>query len=140
MPEEGVPLTQKSHLLTTEEIIQIAAIFVKQGVTKIRLTGGEPLVRADLVDIVRALKQLPGLETVGATTNALVLSRRLPALQEAGLDALNISLDTLVPAKFEFITRRRGHDRVIKGIQDALEAGYDPVKVRRLFRSFPALN
>lgn len=116
-------MEQKSHLLTTEEVIRLCTVFVQEGVNKIRLTGGEPLVRSDLVDIVASLGKLPGLETIGMTTNAVTLSRKLPALVEAGLNAINISLDTLVPAKFEFITRRKGHDRVLRGIQDALDAG-----------------
>ena len=129
MPEEGVQLTKKPNLLTTDEIIKLSAIFVQEGVTKIRLTGGEPLVRQDLVEIVSRLKSLQGLKTVAMTTNGVTLSRKLPALQKAGLDSINISLDTLVPQKFEFITRRRGHDRVLKAIDDALEMGFNPVKV-----------
>ena len=129
MPEEGVELTKKQHLLTTEEIIKLSRLFVNEGITKIRLTGGEPLVRSDLIEIVSRLNEMKGLETIGITTNAVTLSRKLPALVDAGLNAINISLDTLIPAKFEFITRRKGHNRVLKGIDDALAAGFDPVKV-----------
>lgn len=77
MPQEGVKLTEKSNLLTTDEVIHLARIFVQEGVTKIRLTGGEPTVRKDLVDIIKQLKQIDGLEQVGITTNALVLTRQL---------------------------------------------------------------
>ncbi|XP_026982957.1 molybdenum cofactor biosynthesis protein 1 isoform X3 [Sagmatias obliquidens] len=109
MPEEGVPLTPKADLLTTEEILTLARLFVKEGVDKIRLTGGEPLIRPDVVDIVAQLHQLEGLRTIGVTTNGINLARLLPQLQEAGLSTINISLDTLVPAKFEFIVRRKGN-------------------------------
>uniref|UniRef100_A0A8I5UD37 Molybdenum cofactor biosynthesis protein 1 n=1 Tax=Pongo abelii TaxID=9601 RepID=A0A8I5UD37_PONAB len=130
MPEEGVPLTPKANLLTTEEILTLARLFVKEGVDKIRLTGGEPLIRPDVVDIVAQLQRLEGLRTIGVTTNGVNLARLLPQLQKAGLSAINISLDTLVPAKFEFIVRRKGFHKVMEGIHKAIELGYNPVKVR----------
>lgn len=129
MPEEGVPLTPKGDLLTTDEILTLARLFVKEGVDKIRLTGGEPLIRPDVVDIVAQLHQLDGLKTIGVTTNGINLARLLPRLQKAGLTAINISLDTLVPAKFEFIVRRKGFHKVMEGIHKAIELGYTPVKV-----------
>ncbi|XP_075411274.1 molybdenum cofactor biosynthesis protein 1 isoform X2 [Tenrec ecaudatus] len=129
MPEEGVPLTPKADLLTTEEVLALARLFVKEGVDKIRLTGGEPLIRPDVVDIVAQLHRLEGLRTIGVTTNGINLARLLPQLQKAGLNAVNISLDTLVPAKFEFIVRRRGFHKVMEGIHKAIELGYSPVKV-----------
>ncbi|XP_049621297.1 molybdenum cofactor biosynthesis protein 1 [Suncus etruscus] len=129
MPEEGVPLTPKAELLTTEEILTLAQLFVKEGIDKIRLTGGEPLIRPDVVHIVAQLHQLKGLRTIGVTTNGINLARLLPQLQKAGLTAINISLDTLVPAKFEFIVRRKGFHKVMEGIHKAIELGYNPVKV-----------
>ncbi|NWS65459.1 MOCS1 protein, partial [Crotophaga sulcirostris] len=129
MPEEGVQLTPKSELLTTQEIISLARLFVKEGVEKIRLTGGEPLIRPDVVDIVGQLYKLEGLKTIAITTNGINLTRLLPRLKEAGLNAINISLDTLVPAKFEFIVRRKGFHKVMEGIHKAIELGYRPVKV-----------
>ncbi|XP_051009000.1 molybdenum cofactor biosynthesis protein 1 isoform X1 [Acomys russatus] len=129
MPEEGVSLTPKADLLTTEEILTLARLFVKEGVDKIRLTGGEPLIRPDVVDIVARLHQLEGLRTIGVTTNGINLARLLPQLQQAGLTAVNISLDTLVPAKFEFIVRRKGFHKVMEGVHKAIELGYKPVKV-----------
>ncbi|XP_061326876.1 molybdenum cofactor biosynthesis protein 1 isoform X1 [Pezoporus flaviventris] len=129
MPEEGVQLTPKSDLLTTQEIITLAKLFVKEGVEKIRLTGGEPLIRPDVVDIVGQLRKLEGLKTIAVTTNGMNLTRLLPRLKEAGLNAINVSLDTLVPAKFEFIVRRKGFHKVMEGIHKATELGYRPVKV-----------
>lgn len=131
MPEEGVDLTPKEKLLSTEEILRLSEMFVQEGITKIRLTGGEPLVRKDLAHIIEGMNRLRpfGLQTIAMTTNGVTLARKLPLLKEAGLDLLNISLDTLIPAKFEFITRRKGWDRVMNGIDTALDLGYDPVKV-----------
>lgn len=126
MPSEGVKLTEKDKLLRTDEVISIAKLFVSQGVTKIRLTGGEPTIRRDLVDIIRELKQIKGLETVGVTTNGLMLTKQLVGFQKAGLDLLNISLDTLKSKKFEEITRRKGFERVLAGIDLAIQLDYKP--------------
>jgi len=136
MPAEGVPLQPKGNLLTTEEILRLARIFVEQGVRKIRLTGGEPTVRRDIVEIVAQMKALPELEQVGITTNGLVLIRLLLPLQRAGLDSLNISLDTLKRDRFEKITRRKGWERVIAGIDLAVQLGYRPKVNCVLMRDF----
>ncbi|XP_017135561.1 molybdenum cofactor biosynthesis protein 1 isoform X2 [Drosophila miranda] len=136
MPADGVPLQPKANLLTTEEIIRLARIFVEQGVRKIRLTGGEPTVRRDIVDMVAEMKALPQLEHVGITTNGLVLTRLLLPLQRAGLDSLNISLDTLKKDRFEKITRRKGWERVIAGIDLAVQLGYRPKVNCVLMRNF----
>ena len=79
-------------------------MFAKAGVNKVRITGGEPTVRKDCVDIVRDIASVPGIDTVAMTTNALTLKRKLKPLHDAGLNALNISIDSLVPAKYDFIT------------------------------------
>ncbi|XP_072313923.1 molybdenum cofactor biosynthesis protein 1 isoform X2 [Eucyclogobius newberryi] len=129
MPEEGVKLTPKTQLLSTAEILTIARLFVHEGVDKIRLTGGEPLIRPDVVDIIAELKKLEGLKTIAVTTNGLNLARSLPRLKQAGLTHINISLDTLVPPKFEFIVRRKGFHKVMESIDKAIEMGYNPVKV-----------
>ncbi|EAA11683.4 AGAP006072-PA [Anopheles gambiae str. PEST] len=127
MPADGVQLTQKQQLLTSAEVLQLASLFVAEGVRKIRLTGGEPTVRKDLTEIVAQLKATnPLLESVGITTNGLMLTRQLVGLQRAGLDALNVSLDTLRAARYEQITRRKGWDRVMAGIDLAIQLGYRP--------------
>lgn len=129
MPAEGVELTPHSNLLTQNEIVHLANLFVSSGVNKIRLTGGEPTVRKDIEDICLQLSSLKGLKTLAMTTNGITLARKLPKLKDCGLNALNISLDTLVPAKFEFMTRRKGHEKVMESINAAIDVGYDPVKV-----------
>lgn len=135
MPAEGVELTPKPQLLTQSEIIRLANLFVSSGVDKIRLTGGEPSIRKDIEEICLQLSHLKGLKTLAMTTNGLVLAKKLPKLKECGLDLVNISLDTLVPAKFEFMTRRKGHERVMESIESAVKLGYNPVKV-----CFPSLS
>ncbi|KAJ2884843.1 hypothetical protein H4R27_001807 [Coemansia aciculifera] len=131
MPEEGIDLTANEKLLTTDEIIRVARIFVQQGVDKIRLTGGEPTVRRDIIDLVRGLDGLRplGLRKIAMTTNGIALRRKLPLLREAGLDGLNISLDTRDPLKFEVFTRRRGCEQVLRAIDEAGKLGFDFVKV-----------
>lgn len=132
MPEDGVPLTPSNKLLSTSEVERLAALFVSQGVNKIRLTGGEPTVRSDLPQIVSSLAALKqhGLEQIGITTNGIALGRRkLDTLVQNGLTHLNVSLDTLDPFKFEFMTRRRGHQAVMDCIERALALGVQNVKI-----------
>jgi len=128
MPAEGVPLTPRDNLLSTQEIIDIASIFVGNGVDKIRLTGGEPLVRPDIDTIVEAIGGK--VSTLAMTTNGMALSaRRVARLQTLGLNAVNISLDTLQPKKFEFIARRPGWSKAMAAIHRCLDAGFSPVKI-----------
>lgn len=129
MPAEGVELTRSPGLLSQKEIVRLANLFVTAGVEKIRLTGGEPTIRKDIEDICLQLSNLKGLKTLAMTTNGITLSKKLPKLKECGLTSVNISLDTLVPAKFEFMTRRKGHERVMESINTAIDLGYNPVKV-----------
>ena len=129
MPEKGVDLTENSKLLKTDEVIRLVNIFSQAGVKKIRLTGGEPTVRKDILEICQEIKRNKNITNLAMTTNGISLSKMLPKLQDAGLDSLNISLDTLIPSKFEFMTRRKGHHLVLKSINKAIELGYNPVKI-----------
>ncbi|KAJ3908944.1 molybdenum cofactor biosynthesis prote [Lentinula edodes] len=124
MPEEGVQLSPNEKILTDEEILRLAKLFVQSGVTKIRLTGGEPTVRKGVVGIVAGLNELRsyGLRSIAMTSNGLALHRRLPELVENGLTHLNLSLDTLDPFKFEFMTKRSGLEAVLKTLKVALES------------------
>ncbi|PPD71889.1 hypothetical protein GOBAR_DD31207 [Gossypium barbadense] len=119
MPAEGVDLTPSPKLLTHNEILRLANLFVTYGVDKIRLTGGEPTVRKDIHDICSDLSSLKGLKTLAVTTNGITLAKKLPMLKQY----------TLVPSKFEFMTRRKGHHKVIESINAAIDLGYNPVKV-----------
>eukprot|EP01127_Copromyxa_protea_P019238 TRINITY_DN6195_c0_g1_i2.p1 TRINITY_DN6195_c0_g1~~TRINITY_DN6195_c0_g1_i2.p1 ORF type:complete len:381 (+),score=38.52 TRINITY_DN6195_c0_g1_i2:32-1174(+) len=129
MPEEGVELQPTDQLLTTEEIVRLAKIFASEGVDKIRLTGGEPTVRKDIVELIQELGNIPQIKILALTTNGIVLPRKLPKLVHAGLNAVNISLDTMDPFKFQIITRRLGFEQVLKSIDLALEHGIPLVKV-----------
>ena len=129
MPPGGIAPRPKGDLLTFDEIARVASICAGMGVTKIRLTGGEPLVRRDLPVLVRLLRGIPGIETVSMTTNGVLLAENARVLRDAGLASVNVSLDTLRPERFERITGRPGPDGVVAGIDAALDAGLDPVKV-----------
>ncbi|EEB92821.1 hypothetical protein MPER_08614 [Moniliophthora perniciosa FA553] len=124
MPEEGVELTPSAKLLSNEEVLRLAELFVKSGVRKIRLTGGEPTVRKGVLDIIAGLNgfRQHGLDSIAITSNGIALHRRLPQYIDAGLTHLNLSLDTLDPFKFELITKRRGHDAVLKTMEAALSS------------------
>ena len=129
MPEEGVDLTPKASLLRSDEIERLARLFALAGVNKIRLTGGEPSLRHDLTDIVDRISNIEGIRSVGITSNGITLHRNLAELKKKGLNSLNISLDTLCPHRFEKLTRRKGHDRVMKTIFEGIKLGFHPVKV-----------
>ncbi|KAH9869864.1 hypothetical protein J1614_006784 [Plenodomus biglobosus] len=123
MPEEGVPLSPNANMLTTPEIFYLSSLFVSQGVTKIRLTGGEPTVRRDIVPLMHQIGSLrpKGLRELALTTNGISLHRKLDAMVEAGLTGINLSLDTLDPFQFQIMTRRKGFDAVMKSIDRILE-------------------
>lgn len=123
MPAEGVPLTPTRQMLAMEEIARLGRVLAEAGVDKVRLTGGEPLVRKDAVEVTERLGRL-GLRSLAMTTNGLLLEDRLPALRAAGLTDLTVSLDTLRPDRFEAVTRRPGLDRVLSALDAALRLGY----------------
>ena len=127
MPD-GVDKLEREDILTYEEILRLAALFARCGVDTVRVTGGEPLVRKGVEQLVKGLKAIPGIRKVTMTTNAVLLEQQLPALLEAGLDSVNISLDTLDPALFAKITARDEFAAVQAGIHAALESGI-PVKL-----------
>jgi cyclic pyranopterin phosphate synthase len=129
MPAENVQFMDKRELLTFEEIERFVWIAVPLGLRKIRLTGGEPLVRRNLSLLVRKLAAINGIDDIGLTTNGLLLAEQAQELYDAGLRRINVSLDALDPLKFEKITRRQGYEKVIAGIEAAQAAGFDPVKV-----------
>lgn len=123
MPEEGVPLSPDRELLTTPEIVLLSSVFVSQGVSKIRLTGGEPTVRRDILPLMHQIGQLRqhGLKEICITTNGISLHRKLDKMVESGLTGVNLSLDTLDPWQFQIMTRRKGYDAVQKSIDRILE-------------------
>jgi len=128
MPEQ-VQFMPRAQLLSFEEIERFVQITVPLGIDKVRLTGGEPLVRRNLPTLVEKLAAIPGLLDVGLTTNGILLAPAARALRDAGLKRINISLDTMDATRFERLTRRPGFEQVIEGILAAKEAGFHPVKI-----------
>lgn len=122
MPESGVLLSPKSQLMTTEEVINIATLFVKHGVTKIRLTGGEPLLRKDFPEIIAGLSKLP--VELSMTTNGILVNRYLEALKDSSLQTINVSLDTLNPKKFNTITKRDQFSKAFENMKLLLKEGF----------------
>ena len=129
MPEEGVPFRSKDKLLSTNEIFRLISVAAQLGVTKIRFTGGEPLLRKDIPELVKFAKSQYGVESVHLTTNGLLLGDCLSELESAGLSGINISLDTLKPDRFKLITRRDGVDNVLANIHKAIDSAIPSVKI-----------
>jgi cyclic pyranopterin phosphate synthase len=129
MPEAGLPWIEKAEILSYEEIERLVQAAAAVGVRRIRLTGGEPLVRRDLVDLVARIANIDGIDDVSLSTNGLLLAQLARPLARAGLRRVNVSLDTLRPDRFEAIARRTGLDRVLAGIDAAIDAGLEPVKI-----------
>ena len=143
MPAEGVEAMGHDELLRIEEIETIARVATRIGIRSVRLTGGEPLVRKGVVDLVRSLHEMPGIVNVSMTTNGVLLPKMAGDLKDAGLSRVNISLDTLDPEQFTEITRVGRIESTMQGIDAALEAGFNPVKinavtVRRLNQDYLA--
>ena len=129
MPAEGLPWLRREEILSYEEIAEIVRAAATVGVTSVRLTGGEPLVRRDLERLVAAIAAVPGVADVSLSTNGLLLEAQLAGLVAAGLRRINFSLDTLRADRFEAIARRPGLDAVLRGIEAAVRAGLAPLKL-----------
>lgn len=129
LPQEGLKWQPRENQLSAEEIARLTATMATAGVRRVRLTGGEPLVRPEIVEIVKCIASIPGIEEVSLTTNAMLLERFAQPLAEAGLKRVNISLDTLDADKFRRITRGGTIDRVWRGITAAEHAGLTPIKL-----------
>jgi len=130
MPAEGLPWLKKAEILSYEEIERICYVAVGMGIEQIRLTGGEPLVRRDVPELVRQLRKIEGLRSLSLTTNGILLKQQAKALAEAGLTRINVSLDSLVREKFAQLTRRDQLDRVIEGLEELEKyPSIHPIKV-----------
>ncbi len=129
MPEEGVKFFDRHDVLSFEEIERFVRASVPLGITKLRLTGGEPLLRRDLPELIRKLVAIPGIRDIALTTNAVLLEQYAVPLREAGLRRLNIHLDTLDREKFKQITRRDDLPKVMAGIDAAVNAGFEKIKI-----------
>jgi cyclic pyranopterin phosphate synthase len=129
MPPEGVPQMSHSEILSYEEVRTVVRATAELGINRIRLTGGEPLVRAELPKLIKMLSQVEGIQELSLTTNGILLKNHALELKQAGLSRVNVSLDTLKADKFRYITRLGDLKGVLEGIEAAREAGFHPVKI-----------
>jgi len=129
MPEEGIRLMDHAEIISYEEILEVILEGIRLGITKVRITGGEPLVRKGVVGFVEMIAQLKGITDFGMTTNGILLEQFASDLARAGLHRVNISLDTINPEKYRQITRGGELEKVFSGIQAANEAGISPIKI-----------
>ncbi|MBW7477793.1 GTP 3',8-cyclase MoaA [Paenibacillus oenotherae] len=129
MPEEGVEFAPSSDLLSYDDIVEVVSVAASLGITKLRITGGEPLVRPGLDGLVKRLAAIDGIRDIALTTNGVLLAGQAEALRAAGVNRVNISLDTLDPARFKFIARRGDLNRVMEGIEAAARVGFAPIKL-----------
>ncbi len=129
MPEENYTWLDKSRILTFEEIAQLVDVFTALGVDRVRITGGEPLLRQDLPDLVALLADKPALRDLAMTTNGVLLPRHAQALRDAGLRRVTVSLDSLDPATFRLLANRDDLDRALAGIAAAREVGFESIKI-----------
>jgi len=130
MPEEGLPWLKREALLSYEEIAEIVRQMAPMGLSKLRITGGEPLVRRDLPRLVRMLRDIPGIADIALSTNAVLLDEQAGALRDAGVDRLNVSLDSLIPERVDAISRRPGSaDSIFRGLDAAERVGFAPIKI-----------
>lgn len=137
MPEEGVNLMRHEDILRFEEIVEVVETAVSMGVDKVRITGGEPLVRKDIVELVRLIAAIPGIKDFGMTTNGILLEKFAFQLKEAGLHRINVSMDSLDPSRFREITRGGDVVQVLRGIEAAKQAGLHPVKINCVISQSP---
>lgn len=128
MPEQGVDFVPHENILTYEEIIKLCECFTKVGITKVKLTGGEPLVRKNIAFLIQKIKEINGIDNVTLTTNGVLLKEQIKALALAGLNAINISLDTLDQKNYEELSRFPLYHQVMEGIEEALK--YKEIKVK----------
>ena len=129
MPEEGITQVPHSQILTFDEIVGFTRLAVSRGVNRVRITGGEPLVRKGITDLVQMIASIDGIDDLSMTTNAVLLDSFARALAEAGLMRVNISLDTLDPERYSDITRGGSLADALRGIDAAIEAGLSPIKL-----------
>ncbi|MBS3806672.1 MAG: radical SAM protein [Bacteroidales bacterium] len=136
MPEEGVKLLHYKDILSYEEIAGVVRYGVEQGIDKVRLTGGEPLVKREITRLVAMLASIPGVKDLSMTTNALLLPDYAEDLVKAGLQRVNVSLDTLDPEKYSQITRGGNLNRALEGIEAARKAGLNPIKLNAVMHQY----
>lgn len=129
MPEEGIDFLPHNNILSYEEVLRMVRLAVQSGIRKVRLTGGEPLVRKGFTDFLKKMNEIDGLEETTITTNGVLLRQYAAEIKESGVNRINISLDSLKPEKFKRITGRDFFDQVWEGIQEVEKLGFAPIKI-----------
>ena len=129
MPAEGIRLLKHADILSFDEIIEVVRVSVDMGVHKVRITGGEPLVRKSIIDLVGMIASIKGISDLSMTSNGALLERYAGPLKEAGLQRINVSLDTLDKDRYEILTRGGNINEVFEGLQAAKDAGLAPIKI-----------
>jgi len=135
MPAEGVPAMKHSDILTYDEIVEFVEIAAAAGVDKVRITGGEPLVRKGIVSLIARLSKIQGINDLAMTSNGIFLNKLAQPLADAGLKRVNISLDTMNPLKFKYVTRLGDIQQVFRGIDAAKKAGLTPIKINCVIKN-----
>jgi len=135
MPEEGIPLMNHDGIMQYEEIAEVVKVAVSLGINKVRITGGEPLVRRGVEILVGMIAAIPGIRDFGLTTNGILLEHSASKLKEAGLHRINVSLDAINPDRYHELTRGGDVQKVFRGIDAAVRAGLTPVKINCVIRS-----
>ncbi len=138
MPEEGIFMKMHEDILSYESIVKVVRFAVEIGISKFRITGGEPLVRKDIVELVRGIRKVPGVKELVMTTNGVLLGKMAEELRDAGIDRLNISLDTLDPVKYRKLVRIGKINRVLEGIDTVIKAGFKNTKINMVL--IPGFN
>ena len=138
MPAEGIPKKKHTEIISYEDIIKVVRSAVGTGINKIRITGGEPLVRKDIISLIEGIKSVPGVKELVLTTNGVLLEKRAEDLRKAGIDRINISLDTLDPEKYKKLVRIGEISHVLKGIEKIIEAGFTDTKINMVL--IPGFN
>ncbi len=138
MPAEGIKLLPHDEILSFDEIVEFTRVAVEMGIDKVRITGGEPLVRKGIVDLIEMIGRIPGIRDFAMTTNGTLLEKFAKPLADAGLQRVNISLDTLDPEKYRKVTRRGNIQSVFKGIEAAKKAGLKPIKINCVVKNSSA--
>lgn len=129
LPDGKTSFTPHENFLSADDFIRIVSVFAEMGIERVRLTGGEPLLRKDILEIVRGIRALPGIKRVHLSTNGVLLEKMAAPLREAGVSGVNVSIDTLDPEVFQRMAGERFLDRVLHGLEAAIAVGMEPVKI-----------
>ncbi|MCG9479219.1 MAG: GTP 3',8-cyclase MoaA [Actinomycetia bacterium] len=136
MPEKGIRLAGREEVLTYEELLKVVDILAQLGIRKLRITGGEPLLRDNILGLISGISRIEGIEKISITTNGILLSKYLEGLRQAGISGINISMDSLDPVKYSKITRGGQLYKVITALERALDMGFESIKINSVLGSF----